>query len=117
MPSLPSLPSLPALESINVVSNDAHMRISWKNVDNGTTVKMELEGEIEFTEDDTGIEWMDDNAHFEIEEKKWRDICILEVDGGMVVQGTALVPTREAYQYVVETKLYSHDELRKMMRG
>ena len=52
-----------------------------------------------------------------IEEKGWRDVCILEVDGGMVVQGTGVVSTREGYQYAVETKLYSHDELKKMMRG
>jgi hypothetical protein len=51
-----------------------------------------------------------------IEERGWRDICILEVDGGVIVQGTGLVSTREGYQYVMETKLFSHDELAKMMK-
>ncbi len=50
-----------------------------------------------------------------VEEKRWRDICILEVEGGMIVQGTSLVSTREGYQYVMETKLFSHDELAKLL--
>ncbi|MBU0495765.1 MAG: hypothetical protein KKA73_24635 [Chloroflexi bacterium] len=50
-----------------------------------------------------------------IQEKGWRDICILEVDGGMIVQGTGVASTRDGYQYVMETKLISHDELAKMM--
>jgi len=50
-----------------------------------------------------------------LEEQNWRDICVLEVDGGMIVQGTALISTREGYQYTVETKLFSHEELAKMV--
>lgn len=50
-----------------------------------------------------------------VEEKRWRDICILEVEGGMIVQGTSLVSTREGYQYIMETKLFSHAELAQMI--
>jgi len=50
-----------------------------------------------------------------IEEQRWRDICILEVEGGMIVQGTNVVSTREGYQYVMETRLFNHDELAKMV--
>jgi hypothetical protein len=49
------------------------------------------------------------------EERNWRDICVLEVEGGMIVQGTGLVQTAEGYQYVVETKMFSHDELAKLI--
>jgi len=50
-----------------------------------------------------------------IEEQRWRDICILEVEGGMIVQGTNVVSTREGYQYAMETRLFNHDELAKMV--
>ncbi len=50
-----------------------------------------------------------------IEEQRWRDICILEVEGGMIVQGTNVVSTREGYQYVMETRLFNHDELAKLV--
>jgi hypothetical protein len=49
-----------------------------------------------------------------IEEKGWRDICVLEVEGGVIIQGTNWVPTTEGYQYTMETKLFTHDELVKM---
>jgi len=49
-----------------------------------------------------------------VTKKGWRDICLLEVEGGMIVQGTGLVSTREGYQCVIETKLFSHDELAQM---
>jgi len=49
-----------------------------------------------------------------VAERNWRDICVLEVEGGMIVQGTGLVQTAEGYQYVVETKMFGHDELAKL---
>ena len=48
------------------------------------------------------------------EEQRLRDICILEVEGGVVLQGQALVSTRDGYQLVSRTKVLSHDDLEKL---
>ena len=50
------------------------------------------------------------------EEKNLRDLCILEVDGGLVLQGQALVSTRDGYQLVTRTRVLSHKELEKLTR-
>lgn len=50
------------------------------------------------------------------ETQKLRDICILEVEGGMVVQGQALVSTREGYQLVSRTRVLGQEDLEKMTR-
>jgi len=50
------------------------------------------------------------------EEQRLRDICILEVEGGMVLQGQALVSTREDYQLVSKTQVLSHTDLEKLTR-
>jgi len=50
------------------------------------------------------------------EEQRLRDICILEVGGGMVLQGQALVSTREDYQLVSKTQVLSHTDLQKLTR-
>lgn len=49
-------------------------------------------------------------------EQRLRDICILEVEGGMVLQGQALVGTTEGYQLVPRTKLLNHEDLEKLAR-
>jgi len=51
-----------------------------------------------------------------IETQKLRDICILEVAGGIVLQGQALVSTREGYHLVSKTRLLSHEDLEQMVR-
>jgi hypothetical protein len=50
------------------------------------------------------------------EEQRLRDICILEVEGGMALQGQALVSTREGYQLVSKTQVLSHEDLEKLAR-
>jgi hypothetical protein len=50
------------------------------------------------------------------EKQRLRDICILEVEGGVVLQGWALLSTREAFNLVSRTRVLSHDELDQMIR-
>ncbi len=50
------------------------------------------------------------------ESQRLRDICILEVEGGLVLQGQALVSTREAYNVVSRTRVLSHEDLEKLVR-
>jgi len=50
------------------------------------------------------------------EKQRLRDICILEVAGGVVLQGQALVSTRDALHLVSKTKVLSHEDLAQMIR-
>ncbi len=50
------------------------------------------------------------------EKQRLRDICILEVEGGIVLQGRALLSTRDAFNLVSRTKVLSHDDLELMIR-
>jgi hypothetical protein len=50
------------------------------------------------------------------ESQRLRDICILEVEGGVVLQGQALVSTREGYNVVSRTRVLSHEDLEKLIR-
>lgn len=50
------------------------------------------------------------------EKQRLRDICILEVEGGVVLQGQALVSTRDALHLVSKTKVLSHEDLAKLIR-
>jgi hypothetical protein len=52
----------------------------------------------------------------EAQRQKLRDICLLEVEGGIVLQGHALVSTRDGYQLTFETQVLSHGDLEKLMR-
>jgi hypothetical protein len=52
----------------------------------------------------------------QVEERRLRDICILEVEGGLVLQGQAIVSTREGYQLVSKTEVLSHEDLEKLAR-
>lgn len=49
-----------------------------------------------------------------IENERLREVCILEVEGGMVLQGQALVSTREGYNLVSKTRVLSHEDLDQM---
>lgn len=57
--------------STNVVSNDDEIRIRWET--DGCRVDIEIEGEVDFSDDDTRIESMARDAVFEIEERIGRD--------------------------------------------
>ncbi|TKJ31327.1 MAG: hypothetical protein CEE40_02115 [Chloroflexi bacterium B3_Chlor] len=50
------------------------------------------------------------------EKQRLREICILEVEGGVVLQGQALVTTRDGYHLVSKTKVLSHEDLAQLMR-
>jgi hypothetical protein len=50
------------------------------------------------------------------EKQRLRDLCILEVDGGLVLQGRALVSARDGFNLVSRTRVLSHDELDRMIR-
>jgi hypothetical protein len=50
------------------------------------------------------------------EKQRLRDVCILEVEGGIVLQGRALLSTRDAFNLVSRTRVLSHEELDQMIR-
>lgn len=50
------------------------------------------------------------------EKQRLRDVCILEVEGGIVLQGRALLSTRDAFNLVSRTKVLSHEDLDQMIR-
>jgi len=49
------------------------------------------------------------------EKERLRDICLLEVEGGMVIQGRALINTREGFDFALRTKILSHDDLERLL--
>lgn len=49
------------------------------------------------------------------EKERLRDICLLEVEGGMVIQGHALITTREGFGLALRTKILSHDDLERLL--
>jgi hypothetical protein len=51
------------------------------------------------------------------EKQRLRDLCILEVEGGVVLQGRALVSSRDGFNLVSKTRIISRDDLDQMMRG
>jgi len=50
------------------------------------------------------------------EKQRLRDLCVLEVDGGILLQGRALVSTREGFNLISKTRVLSHDDLEQMIR-
>lgn len=50
-----------------------------------------------------------------VERERWRNICLLEVEGGVVVQGYALIDTREGWNLALKTQILSHDDLHKLL--
>ncbi len=49
------------------------------------------------------------------EKERLRDICLLEVERGMIIQGRALISTREGFNYDLRTKILSHDDLKRLL--
>ncbi len=49
------------------------------------------------------------------EKERLRDLCLLEVEGGMVVQGHALISTREGFDLALRTKVLSYEELERVL--
>ncbi|MGB9300468.1 MAG: hypothetical protein WCD51_07735 [Anaerolineae bacterium] len=50
------------------------------------------------------------------EKQRLRDLCVLEVEGGVLLQGRALVSTREGFNLISKTRVLSHDDLDQMIR-
>lgn len=50
------------------------------------------------------------------EEERLRNICLLEVEGGMIIQGWALVSTREGFSYDLRTAVLSRDDLKRLLK-
>jgi hypothetical protein len=49
------------------------------------------------------------------ERERLRDICVIEVEGGLVVQGQAMVSTREGFTLALKTQVLSHEELERLL--
>jgi hypothetical protein len=50
------------------------------------------------------------------EKQRLRDLCLLEVEGGVLLQGRALVSSRDGFNLVSKTKVLSHTDLEQMIR-
>ena len=50
------------------------------------------------------------------EKQRLRDLCVLEVEGGVLLQGQALVSSRDGFNLVSKTKILSHTDLERMIR-
>lgn len=50
------------------------------------------------------------------EEQRLRDICVLEIEGGLVLHGDALVGTSQGYQLVPRTQEFSREDLEELAR-
>lgn len=50
------------------------------------------------------------------EKQRLRDVCVLEVEGGVVLQGRALVNTRDGFNLVSKTRVLGHTDLEQMIR-
>ena len=50
------------------------------------------------------------------ERKGLRNVCLLELDGGVVLQGQAVRNTREGYVLTLETSVFKRDELESLIR-
>jgi hypothetical protein len=50
-----------------------------------------------------------------IDQQKWAQVCVVELEGGIMVQGMAIVPTTDAYAAEMRTKVYDPDALRQLM--
>jgi hypothetical protein len=51
-----------------------------------------------------------------VEERRLRDICILQVEGGLVLQGQELISTKDGYQLVSRTRVLGHEDLDRLTR-
>jgi hypothetical protein len=47
--------------------------------------------------------------------KNLRDVCLLEFEGGVILQGYSLISTTEGYQLVFKTHTLSHEDLKQLV--
>jgi hypothetical protein len=47
--------------------------------------------------------------------EKWTQVCVMEMEGGILVQGTCIVPTSEAYAVAMHTQVLDQGTLSQMV--
>jgi len=52
-----------------------------------------------------------------IEDKKLKDVCLLEIEGGVVIQGIAVATTYEGYTTLLQTYTLNREEISRLMKG
>jgi hypothetical protein len=50
------------------------------------------------------------------EKERLRNLCILEIEGGVILQGSALVHTSTGFNLASTTKVFSQSDLRELVR-
>lgn len=53
-------------------------------------------------------------AHF-VEREHLKDVCVLELEGGVLIQGYALIGTTQGFDRALKTQTLTHDELRQLL--
>lgn len=51
-----------------------------------------------------------------IANKKLLDVCVMEFEGGMIVSGSAFFEKGEGFGRSIETRVFSFDELRRLVK-
>ena len=85
LPELPKIPELPSLslgDDLKIRRSDSDIDITWTQADDKSKLHLEMEGKIKFNDDESAIEWMDDDARFKLEEKSKRQRIRLEAEPG-----------------------------------
>jgi beta-lactamase regulating signal transducer with metallopeptidase domain len=80
MPRLHSLPSLPAIGPTFITRDGGRSEISWTSKSEGVTLKLVMSGKIEFSDDESTIVWMDEDAHLKLEKKRGRERMSIEAE-------------------------------------
>jgi beta-lactamase regulating signal transducer with metallopeptidase domain len=68
--------------SVETRGDNSGTSFSWNSKRHGTSLNFKMKGKIVFSEDESGIEWMDDGAHFKIESKKNGRRITIEAEPG-----------------------------------
>lgn len=50
-----------------------------------------------------------------LDREKWMQVCVMELDGGILVQGMCIVPTTDAYAAAMRTQVLDQETLREMV--
>ena len=49
--------------------------------------------------------------------RKLRDVCVMEFESGMIVSGSSFFDKGEGFGRTIESKVFSFDELRQLVKG
>jgi len=50
-----------------------------------------------------------------IDQEKWTQVCVMELEGGILLQGMALVYTGKTHELVMRTQVLDPKKLRQLM--